>query len=186
MITTDLFRFAWQALIQNRRRSGLSLVGVAIGVVAVVSLTAIGEGGIRFVTNQFSSLGTSVIIVAPGRNETSGGMPHGIGGIPNDLTLQDAFILERRIQSVRVAVPISRSTGTVSFGDRDRQVPIIGATSEFKRLQQLELASGVFLPEGDVDRGGSVVVVGHNVARELFANANPLGATVRIGEIFSD
>jgi putative ABC transport system permease protein len=181
MNTTDLFRFAWQALVQNRRRSGLSLVGVAIGVVAVVSLTAIGEGGIRFVTNQFSSLGTSVIIVAPGRNETSGGMPHGIGGIPNDLTLQDAFILERRIQSVRVAVPISRSTGTVSFGDRDRQVPIIGATSEFKRLQQLELASGVFLPEGDVDRGGSVVVVGHNVARELFANANPLGATVRIG-----
>ena len=177
----DVFRFAGQALLQNRRRSALSLVGVIIGVVAVVSLTAVGEGAIRFVRDQFSSLGTSVVIVAPGRNETTGGIPHSFGGMPNDLTLADSFILERRIQSVRAAVPISRSTETMSVGERSRNVRVVGATSEFFRLQQLELASGTFLPEGDRERTASVVVIGRTVARELFEGSNPLGMAVRIG-----
>ncbi|HIF91813.1 MAG: ABC transporter permease [Myxococcales bacterium] len=181
MTLVDLLQFAGNALLQNRRRSALSLVGVSIGVVAVVSLTAIGEGGIRFVADQFSSLGASVVIIAPGRNETTGGIPRGIGGIPNDLTLRDSIILERRIQSVRHSVPISVSTDTISFGQRSRNVPIIGATSDFQRLQKLEVASGQFLPEGEADRGDSVVVLGHTVAKELFAAGNPLGMTVRIG-----
>ncbi|MBJ22606.1 MAG: FtsX-like permease family protein [bacterium] len=177
----DLLRFASHALLQNRRRSALSLLGVVIGVVAVTSLTAIGEGALHFVTDQFASLGTSIVIVSPGKNETTGGMPHGIGGIPNDLTLRDAIILERRVQSVRAAVPISVSTDTISHLERDRQVMIVGATSEFARLQQLEIATGLFLPEGELDRGSSVVVLGNLVAKELFENANPVGATVRIG-----
>lgn len=181
MTLVDLLQFAGNALLQNRRRSALSLIGVSIGVVAVVSLTAIGEGGIRFVADQFSSLGASVVIIAPGRNETTGGVPSGIGGIPNDLTLRDSIILERRIQSVRHSVPISVSTDTISFGQRSRNVPIIGATSDFQRLQKLEVASGQFLPEGEADRGDSVVVLGHTVAKELFADGNPLGMTVRIG-----
>ena len=181
MSPIDLVRFAGQALLQNRRRSGLSLLGVVIGVIAVVSLTAIGEGALRYVDDQFASLGSSIVIVSPGRNETTGGIPHGIGGIPNDLTLQDTLVLERRIPAVRVAVPISASTDRISHGQRSRQVPIVGATSELERLQQLELASGGCLPPGDFDRGGAFVVLGHIVARELFADANPLGATVRIG-----
>ena len=181
MSLIDLLRFAANALLQNRRRSALSLVGVSIGVVAVVSLTAIGEGGVRFVADQFSSLGASVVIIAPGRNETTGGIPHGVGGIPNDLTIRDSIILERRIQAVRHSVPLSVGTDSISFGQRNRSVPIVGATADFKRLQQLELASGQFLPDGEADRGGSVVVLGHTVAMELFGGANPLGATVRIG-----
>jgi putative ABC transport system permease protein len=181
MSPLDLFRFSSHALMQNRRRSALSLLGVVIGVVAVTSLTAIGEGALRFVTDQFASLGTSIVIISPGKNETTGGIPHGIGGIPNDLTLRDTIVLERRIQAVRTAVPISISTDTISHLERDRQVPIIGATAEFARLQQLEIAMGSFLPEGELDRGASVVVLGHIVARELFASQNPLGSTVRIG-----
>lgn len=181
MSFADVLRFAFQAVIQNRRRSGLSLLGVVIGVIAVVSLTAIGEGALRYVTTQFASLGSSIVNVSPGKNETTGGMPHGVGGVPNDLTLRDAIVLERRIQAVRAAVPISISTDTVSYRERGRTVPIVGATSEFERLQQLELAFGEFLPESELDRGTSVVVLGYKVAKELFENANPLGATVRIG-----
>jgi len=177
----DLLRFASQALMQNRRRSALSLLGVVIGVIAVTSLTAIGEGALRFVTDQFASLGTSIVIVSPGKNETTGGMPVGVGGIPNDLTLRDATVLERRIQSVRVAVPIAMSTAAIAYRERDRQVMIVGATAEFARLQQLEMAMGNFLPESEFDRGASVVVLGDIVAKELFENVNPLGATVRIG-----
>lgn len=181
MSPVDLFRFAGQALLQNRRRSALSLLGVVIGVVAVVTLTAIGEGALRYVTTQFASLGSSIVSVSPGKNETTGGMPHGIGGVPNDLTLRDAIVLERRIPSVQTAVPLSVSTGIVSYRERGRTVPIVGATSDFARLQQLDLAIGSFLPESELDRGASVVVLGHKVAKELFAEANPLGSKVRIG-----
>jgi putative ABC transport system permease protein len=177
----DLLKFASQALMQNRRRSGLSLLGVVIGVVAVTSLTAIGEGALRFVTDQFASLGTSIVIVSPGKNETTGGIPHGIGGIPNDLTLRDTIVLERRVQAVKTAVPISITSDTVSHLEKGRQVAIIGATADFARLQQLEIAAGGFLPEGEIDRGAAVVVLGHVVAKELFENQNPLGLTVRIG-----
>lgn len=177
----DQLRFAWLALRENGRRSALSLVGVAIGVVAVLSLTAIGEGALRYVTSEFASLGTSIVIVSPGRNETSGGMPHGIGGVPNDLTLLDARAIERRVPAVRAAVPVSVSTDVVSRRERSRSVPILGVTAEFERLQRLEVTLGDFLPESDLDRGTSVVVLGHLVARELFPDANPLGETVRIG-----
>ena len=177
----DLLRFAAQALLQNRRRSGLSLLGVVIGVVAVVSLTAIGEGALRYVTTQFASLGSSIVNVSPGKNETTGGMPHGIGGVPNDLTLQDAIVLERRVQAVRAAVPVSVSTDIVSYRERGRSSRVVGVTSEFQQLQRLDMDSGSFLPESELDRGAAVVVLGHRVAQELFDNANPLGATVRIG-----
>ena len=177
----DLLRFATQALLQNRRRSGLSLLGVVIGVVAVVSLTAIGEGALRYVTTQFASLGSSIVNVSPGKNETTGGMPHGIGGVPNDLTLQDAIVLERRVQAVRAAVPVSVSTDIVSYRERGRSSRVVGVTSEFQQLQRLDMESGSFLPESELDRGAAVVVLGHRVAQELFDNANPLGATVRIG-----
>jgi putative ABC transport system permease protein len=181
MNPVDLFHFAWQALTQNRRRSGLSLLGVVVGVVAVVSLTAIGEGAIRYVNDQFVSLGTSIVIVAPGKSETTGGIPMGVGGVPNDLTLQDTIAVERRVQSVRAAVPISLSTDSIDYAERSRNVMIVGASSEFKRLQRLEMASGSFLPRSHRDRGAAVVVLGQTVARELFGMENPLGATVRIG-----
>ncbi len=178
----DFFRLAWQALIQNRRRSALSLLGVVIGVIAVVSLTAIGEGALRFVTDQFASLGSQIVMVVPGKNETTGGIPHGIGGIPNDLTLQDASLLQRRIQSVRAAIPISISNDSVSHAERSRRVSIVGTSAEFKRLQRIDVAAGSFLPPAELTRGSSVVVLGYTVARELFDGANPLGATVRVGD----
>lgn len=177
----DLAGFAVYALLQNRRRSALSLVGVVIGVVAVVSLTSIGEGALRYVNGQFASLGASIVIVSPGRNETTGGMPTAIGGVPNDLTLDDAIALERRLPAVRIAVPVSMSADAVSYRERSRSVPIVGVTADFERLQKLEIARGSFLPEGDLDRGAPVVVLGHAVAKELFDAANPLGQSVRIG-----
>ncbi|MBK7948911.1 MAG: ABC transporter permease [Deltaproteobacteria bacterium] len=179
MIALDFLRMAGQSLLQNRRRSALSLLGVVIGVVAVTSLTAIGEGALRYVNDQFASLGSSIIVIAPGRNETTGGMPVGIGGMPNDLTLEDARHLGRRISAVREAIPVSASSGKLRHGGRNRQVPMIGTVAAFERMQRLELASGSFLPAGDMSRGASVVVLGHKVAQELFGRENALGQTVR-------
>lgn len=105
----------------------------------------------------------------------------GVGGVPNDLTLADTIAIERRIRSVRVAVPVSFSTDSIDHAERSRRVSIVGVSAEFKRLRRLELAAGSFLPESDRDRGATVVVLGRTVARELFGTENPLGSRVRVG-----
>jgi putative ABC transport system permease protein len=177
---TDLVRFAVNALTQHRRRTLLSLVGVVIGVVAVVSLTALGEGARRFVTDQFASLGSDVLLVMPGRNETTGGFPL-MGGVPNDLTLEDARVVERQIPAVQRGVPISGSTADVSRQERSRQAMVIGSTPDFRRVRDLHMLSGRFLPAGDVERGAPIVVLGRKIARELFQEAEPVGQPVRVG-----
>ncbi|MBW2384557.1 MAG: ABC transporter permease [Deltaproteobacteria bacterium] len=180
MTGVDLVRFAVNALAQHRRRTLLSLVGVVIGVVAVVSLTALGEGARRFVSDQFASLGSEVLMVNPGRNETTGGLPF-MGGVPNDLTLADARAIERQLSGVQRSVPISGSTADVSRNERSRQSMVIGSTADFRRVRDLHMLSGSFLPEGDVERGAPIVVLGRRIARELFEETEPVGLPVRVG-----
>jgi len=180
MNAADLLRFALNALAQHRRRTALSLLGVVIGVVAVVSLTALGEGARRYVTEQFATLGSDVLVAMPGRNETTGGLPFS-GGVPNDLTLEDARVIEKRISSVLSSIPISASAADVSRNERSRQAVVIGSTPAFRRVRDLHMLSGSFLPDREVDRGAPIVVLGRKIARELFDEAEPVGRPVRVG-----
>ena len=180
MSPTDLLRFSLKGLTGHGLRSALSLLGVMIGVAAVVVLTGLGEGARLYVVNQFASLGTNLLIVLPGKTETSG--TFGIGGVPNDLTLEDAQAIDRFIRSARRVAPLSMANEEVSFGERRRQVAIFGTTSEYKEARRLEMARGEFLPEGEMFRGSPVVVLGQKSARALFDGENPIGQPVRIGE----
>ncbi|MEW6072792.1 MAG: ABC transporter permease [Planctomycetota bacterium] len=181
MKVLDLLSFSSGALVMHRLRSLLSLVGVAIGVAAVVVLTSLGEGARRYVRGQFESLGTNLLIVLPGKVETTGAMP-GMGGAPNDLTLGDVEALRRGIPFAKRIVPIAMGSETVSHAERRRQVAIVGATAGFLEARRLAVAAGRFLPESDMDRGAPVAVLGCDLARELFRADNPLGGLVRVGE----
>ena len=177
----DTVAFSWTALSRHRRRSALSVVGVTVGVAAVLVLTALGEGARRYVIQEFASLGTNLLIVIPGRNETTGAFP-GAGGVPNDLTLDDARALQRGLRGARNVVPLAMGNETVSYGERRRQVPVAGSTPEFLEVRNLAMGSGSFLPDVDMERGAAVAVLGPKVARELFAAENPLGKIIRIGD----
>jgi len=181
MSLRDVVAFAARALRGHRLRSGLSLLGVAIGVAAVVALTALGEGARRYVVGQFASIGTNLVIVVPGRTETSGGMP-GVGGVPNDLTLEDARAVLRGVPEIEKAAPMALGTETVASGERQRQVAVFGTTHEALEVRRLTMASGSFLPVMDWDRGSPVAVLGRTAARELFPGQDPLGQVVRIGD----
>ena len=180
MNISDLIRFSSTALIRNRRRSIFSMLGVTVGVASVVVLTAAGEGAQRFVSAEFSSLGTNLLMVMPGKNETTGAFP-GIGGAPNDLTLGDVRSLARDLHGVRLIVPSVTGNDTVANGERRRQVAVVGTTAGFQEARKLKMASGGFLPSGDMERGAGVVVVGSKIARELFGDENPVGKVLRIG-----
>jgi putative ABC transport system permease protein len=177
----DLAAFALTALARHRVRTGLSLLGVSIGVAAVVLLTALGEGARRYVTAQFDSIGSNLLFLMPGRNETSGFFP-GVGGVPNDLTIDDVRALERGLPNLALTAPLASGQETVSHRGRSRRVTVLGATESLRHLYDLHVARGRFLPRGDLDRGGPEVVLGAGLARELVPNGDPLGRVVRIGD----
>ncbi len=176
----DLLAYAGRALAGHRLRSALSLLGVAVGIAAVVLLTALGEGARRYVVDQFAQIGSSFVAVVPGKTDTVGGIP-GIGGVPNDLTLADARALERAIPEALYVAPFVVATDTVARGEKRRRVMVAGVTPEFQDLRRLRVASGRFLPAGDLERGASVAVLGAGLARELFGSDDPVGDVVRIG-----
>ena len=177
----DLLGFAARALRGHRLRTGMSLLGVAIGVAAVVTLTALGEGARLYVVGQFASIGTNLVIVVPGKTETTGGMP-GMGGVPNDLTLEDARAVLRAVPEIEKAAPMVVGTETVAFEERQRQMALFGSTHEALEVRRLAVASGRFLPPLDWDRSSPVAVLGATAARELFPGRDPLGEIVRVGD----
>jgi len=181
MSYADLVVFALKALTGHRLRTALSMVGVSIGVAAVIVLTALGEGARRYVTEQFASLGSNLVIVIPGKTETSGALP-GMGGAAHDLTVEDAITVRRMMPEVRAVVPISMGTEFVSHGDRRRQVPIAGTINEFLETRELHVLHGEFLPKGEWDRGAPIVVLGNKLGHELFPGEDPVGQVVRVGD----
>jgi len=175
----DLLRFAVGALTGHRLRTALSVLGVAVGIAAVIALTALGEGARRYVTDEFASLGSNLVIVLPGKVETTGMAP--FGGVVHDLTLED-FRAITRVPGVRRAAPLSVGSEEVRAGERARSLPVLGTTAEFAEVRHIRVAAGRYLAPGDPDAGGSEMVLGIKAATELFGAESPLGRVVRVGE----
>ena len=181
MSVLDLLGFATGALRGHALRTGLSMLGVGVGVAAVILLTGLGEGARRYVTDQFMSLGTNVLIVVPGRTETTGSIP-GIGGTPRDLTIADAETLPRQARGIRTLAPVSMGNETVSGAGLSKQVAVIGTTAEMQAIRNIVMRLGQFLPEAEWRRGTSVAVLGQALADDLFPGEDPVGEVVRIGD----
>ncbi|GJL56309.1 MAG: ABC transporter permease [Nitrospirales bacterium] len=180
MSLRDCVDFAFNALKGQPIRVSLCVTGIAIGIMAIVVLTALGEGARRYVVNQFMSIGSNLLLVVPGKTETTGAIP-GFAGAPHDLTIMDSQAIRRNIRSIQRLAPISMGTETVRYGERRRQVPIVGTTADFLEIRHLRMARGQFLPRGDPQRGAPLVVLGHRVAQELFPDTSPLGQLIRVG-----
>ncbi len=176
----DLARMSTGALTRQRRRSLLCLVGLAIGVSAVIVLTAVGEGARGYVESQFEVLGSHTLVVLPGKVETTGALP-GFGGVPNDLTLADARAVRERVPGVLRVSPVVVGNDTVEAGGRSRQVAILGTNAEFREVRGLSVRHGRFLPEGPWEAGAPVAVLGTKLATELFPAGDALGSLVRAG-----
>ena len=181
MRARDAIAFALASLAFSRVRTLLMLLAMSIGVAAVVVLTAIGNGARHYVVDQFSSLGTNLVIVVPGRAETAGGAATTlVGETPRDLTLDDARSLLRG-DALRRMAPFNLGEIAVSYRGRERQAPLLGSTAALLPIHHLEIARGSFLPEEDMEIARPVCVLGATISRELFGRQNPLGEMVRLG-----
>jgi putative ABC transport system permease protein len=181
MKAEDVVRFCARSLAGYPLRTGLMLLAMAIGVAAVVLLTSLGEGARRYVAGKFTSLGTHLLIVLPGRSETVGGPPPLLGQTPRDLTVDDALALTRS-SAVRRVAPLMMGSAPVSLDSRSRESVIMGTTADMYAVRNLEMAQGRFLPPGEVNRAEAVCVLGQKLKSELFGNSSPLGSFVRIGQ----
>jgi len=177
----DLVRFAAGGLRGHPLRAGLSLLGVAIGVASVIVLTSLGQGARDYVTGEFASLGTNLLIVLPGKTTTTGMIP-AIGGTTHDLTLADAEAIRRGVRAVRHVAPIGVGTAPVRHGSLSRDATVFGTTWEMEPVRRFRVAMGRYLPAGDAERAQSVCVLGAKIRTELFGAANPVGEMLRIGE----
>lgn len=178
----DIASFSWKALTGYPARTILMLIAMAIGVGSVVVLTALGEGARGYVTGEFASLGTNLVIVFPGRSETAGVNPGAMfGETPRDLTLDDAQALTRSTLVRRIA-PLNVGSVTVSRGARSRDVVMLGSNHELLKIRHWEVAQGKFLPQIDLDRALPVVVLGSKIRDELFGAERALGKWVRIAD----
>ncbi len=177
----DMAQFNLKALMAYPVRTALILLAIAIGVTAVVLLTSLGESARRYVSNQFTSLGTNLLIVIPGKTETAGGIPGLTGQTPRDLTIDDAVALSRH-PLIAHAAPVVMGNAPVSFGALEREVTLIGSTPALLSVLNLSLATGKIWQDDDPHVNSPVCLIGQELKQELFGAQNALGAKVRIGD----
>lgn len=171
--------FSLRALSGYPARTFLVLLAMAMGVASVMVLTSLGEGARHYVNQEFTSLGTHILIVLPGRSETTGGPPPLLGQTPRDLTLEDALALKRN-SSISKVGPIVVGSAPVSWKQKDREVTILGTTEDMFEIRQLTMGQGYFLPRGDPSIGSGVTVIGYKIKKELFGNQKALGEWIRV------
>jgi putative ABC transport system permease protein len=177
----EAVRSALQALRANPLRSALTMLGIFIGVAAVIAMVAIGAGARAMVLEQIRSLGSNIMIVLPG-NVTSGGVRLGSGARAT-LTIDDAIALEKEIPSVQIAAPQVRGGSQVVAGNLNWSTVVQGVMPGFFEAREWDVTNGrLFLPE-EIDRRAQVALLGQTVARSLFDESDPVGQSIRIRNV---
>ncbi len=169
---------ALDAMMANKLRSALTMLGVIIGVCAVVSLLSVGRGAEAAITEQIEGVGTNLITIIPGGQVTSVTATSG-----HNLTLADAEAIEAEVRHIVAVAPEFRLSAQVAFEDNGMDTLVIGEMPEYAVIRNLEPAIGRFISQDDVDGRERVAVLGSQAADELFGGLNPIGRTIRINNV---
>ena len=174
-------RIALKALARNKLRAFLTMLGIIIGVGAVIAMVAIGEGAKSTIRAQIASLGTNVLIIVPGTSN-QGGVRAGFGSV-NTLVDGDARAMIREVRAVAYASPVLRRPEQLVAGNLNWGTLVHGVAPEFQQIREWQIAEGRFLHDGDMESAAKVVVLGETVVRNLFGNDDPIDTVIRIRNI---
>jgi putative ABC transport system permease protein len=178
----DSFLFALLVLRRYRFRTSMMLLAMTLAVGSVVAFTALGEGARGFVQNEFSSLGGEMLVVLPGRKQTTGGAPPVMGTSARDVTLADVKALRERLRGAQSVVPLVAGKVEVSANARARDAMIIGSTAEYFSVREMKVMNGNILPEIDDNLAQPVCVIGSKLRDELFGNVQAVGEWIKMGD----
>jgi putative ABC transport system permease protein len=174
-------RLAVNGLLSNRLRSGLTMLGILIGVSAVILLVGVGNGASVAVQQQIQSLGSNLLTVFPSNARGAGGVQQGFG-TGSTLTLDDVKAIANRQTSpdVLTAIPSAGGRAQLTFGNQNWNSSLTGTTQDFPSVRNYQLASGQFFTAADVDASSKVAVIGQTVVTNLFNDQDPIGQVVKI------
>jgi putative ABC transport system permease protein len=172
-------RLAWREVSNNLLRSGLTILGVIIGVAAVIATVSIGSGATDKITGEISGLGRNLIIVVPGSQSRTGGPLLPAPPFETD----DVEAIRKEIATVSAAVGVATQGVQVVFGNENRRTTVNGADNAFLEVRDWQVAHGRAFTDAELRAGKAVCVLGHTVRKELFGLQDPLGATVRLERI---
>jgi putative ABC transport system permease protein len=176
------FRIALHALLGHPVRTALSLVGIIIGVAAVILMVAVGEGAQNEVLKKIQSMGTNLIIVSAGQVKTIGGRTRQVG-IVTTLTQRDAMAISSEIPGITQAAPAQGKRLPLKYGTQSYTTQIVGAAPNLTEVKNLSLARGRFFNEDEDRMMARVAVLGPTPAKNLFGNANPVGEVIQIKNV---
>ncbi len=181
MNVVEALRIAFGGLVANRLRSALTMLGILIGVSAVILLVAVGNGASVQINNQIQSLGANVIYVYPANAKGAGGVSQGFG-TSQTLSMADVDALNTRQQDpdVVAAIPIAQSGGVITYANQNYFAPTTGTTTAFPQVRDYQVAEGSFFTQDDLLAQRRVVVIGQTVVDNLFPNTDPVGQTIKI------
>jgi putative ABC transport system permease protein len=173
-----IMKVAGRALGRNKLRTALTMLGIIIGVGAVIVLVSIGQGAQAMVLDQISSMGTNMMYVMPG-NLNFGGAALGAGAA-NSLTDEDVAAMEREVPTIAAASPVVNASGQLVFGNQNWFVRMQGTNDQFPKIRSWRVEQGEFFTEADVRAAARVIVLGKSVAEKLFPGIDPIGETIRV------
>ncbi|SIN68786.1 putative ABC transport system permease protein [Acetomicrobium flavidum] len=174
-------RVSFRAIVSNKMRSGLAMLGIVIGVGAVIAMLALGAGATMQIKNVMSSMGSNLLVIRPG-TVTSGGIRMGAGSIPS-LTLSDAMAIREECPSVEEVLAQYSGTAQVVYGNQNWSTQISGVTEGVFVVNDWQLKSGRPFMNQDMRSAAKVAILGSTVAEELFGYSDPVGETIRIKNI---
>ena len=178
MLFSESVRIALTALLSNKLRSILTMLGIIIGVGAVIAMISIGMGVRQNVTNSIASLGSNMLIVTPG--STNSGGVRGAAGSNEKLKLEDSDAIKAKIKNIDYVSPTVNSSYQIVNGNQNWTSTVYGVTPEYMSIRSLAVSSGSFITQNDLSSRNRVAVIGTTVATNLFGTTNPVGKTIRV------
>ena len=174
-------RIALRALRINKMRSFLTMLGIIIGIAAVIAMMAVGSGASYVISQQIASIGSNILLVLPG-SMTSGGLRTGSGGVQT-LKESDARAMVTECPSVELAASVVRSSGQIVYGNQNWSTLLMGTTSELFVIREWPAVEGRSILQSDNDGAAKVCVVGRTIVKNLFGQEEPLGKMIRIKKV---
>ena len=178
MLIWESITIALHELFANKLRSVLTMLGIIIGVAAVIAMVSIGMGVKSNVEDSMASLGSNMLIVTPGA-ANSGGI-RGAAGSRESLKYDDAMAIKKKIKNIDHVSPIVQRSYQIVYGNQNWNTVVMGVTPEYMAIRSLTLTVGTFISQTDNDKRQRVAVIGPTVARNLFGSENPIGKNIRI------
>lgn len=179
----DSLRTAFRGLVANKLRSLLTMLGIMIGVGAVVAMISIGAGSSALVVGQIQQLGSNLLIVMPGSAEAGPGGPRQAEGTMTSLKYEDALAIKREVTSVKAISPEYQSQSQVIYGNQNISTSIQGVTTNYEDVHNFHALYGSFISTQDEKLEARVAVLGQNVVADLFGKDNPIGKTIKVKNV---